>query len=68
MNETKNELDTITSKILSSDPSVIYSREYTPKELMAGIQEKNLDATFALSPYENRIIIPRIGENIPTLP
>lgn len=32
---------------------------------MAGIEEKSLDATFALSPYENRIIIPRIGENIP---
>lgn len=63
--DTKEDLDTVTTKILSSDPSIIYSRDYAPKDLMAGIQEKDLDATFALSPYENRIIIPRIGENIP---
>ncbi len=65
ISENKEDLDTITTKILSSDPSIIYSRDYAPKELMAGIQEKDLNATFALSPYENRIIIPRIGENIP---
>ncbi len=64
-NEHKDDLDAITTKILSSDPSIVYSRDYTPKGLIAWIQEKDLDATFALSPYENRIIIPRIGENIP---
>lgn len=32
---------------------------------MAGIGDRDLSASFELNPYENRIIIPRIGKNIP---
>ena len=63
--ENKENLDALTSKILTSDPSIIYSREYKPQELIASIQESDLKWSFDLAPYENRIIIPRIGENIP---
>jgi hypothetical protein len=63
--ENKEDLSTVTAKILSSDSSIVYSKDYAPKGLMAGIQENTLSTTFSLTPYENRIIIPRIGENIP---
>lgn len=63
--EHKEDLDTVTTKILSSDPSIVYSRDYAPKGLIAWIEEKDQNTTFSLSPYENRIIIPRMGENIP---
>lgn len=63
--ENKEDLDTVTSKILSSDPSIIYSRNYRPQELIAGIEDQTVRANFELTPYENRIIIPRIGKNIP---
>ncbi len=63
--ENKEDLDTVTSKILDSDPSIVYSRSYKPRELVAGIEDLWASASFELTPYENRIIIPRIGKNIP---
>jgi LPXTG-site transpeptidase (sortase) family protein len=65
MLENKEDLDTITSKILNSDPSIVYARNYTPANLIAWVQEDSLPVNFELAPYENRIIIPRIGKNIP---
>ena len=38
--ENKEDLDTVTSKILDSDPSIIYSRSYKPQELVAGIEDQ----------------------------
>jgi hypothetical protein len=65
LSENKDDLESVTSKIRASDPSIIYSREYAPEGLIANIAEQNQTTTFAITPYENRIIIPRIGENIP---
>lgn len=63
--EVREDLDTITNKILNSDPSMIYSRTYDPKWLIANTGNDDTGVNFALNPYENRIIIPRIGKNIP---
>jgi LPXTG-site transpeptidase (sortase) family protein len=65
LSESRDNLESVTSKILASDPSIIYSRDYVPEWLIANIGEKDQSTTFAITPYENRIIIPRIGENIP---
>lgn len=63
--ETKEDRDTITAKILESDPEVVYSRSYAPRGLISNLPQTPLPATFAVTPYENRIVIPRIGKNIP---
>ena len=65
MTEAREDLSTLTQKVLTSDPQVVYSRSYSPQWLVAGIGDRDLSASFELSPYENRIIIPRIGKNIP---
>ncbi len=65
--ETKEDLQTITEKILASDPEIIYSRNYGPQGLLSKIPQTSLEATFAVTPYENRVVIPRIGKNIPLI-
>lgn len=63
--ETQENLDSITTKIRNTDPSVIYSRKYAPRGLIANTKSSNPTVEFELTPYENRIIIPRINKNIP---
>jgi hypothetical protein len=63
--ERKDDRESITHKILDSDPSMVYSRKYDTKELIANAGNTDLGVSFELTPYENRIIIPRIGKNIP---
>jgi LPXTG-site transpeptidase (sortase) family protein len=65
--EKKEDLEGVKSKILLSDPEMVYAREYEPKGLISHLGEEKLGATFNLTPYENRIVIPRIGENIPLI-
>lgn len=65
--EKKEDLEGVKSKILLSDPEMVYAREYEPKGLISHLGSEKLGATFNLTPYENRIVIPRIGENIPLL-
>jgi LPXTG-site transpeptidase (sortase) family protein len=62
--ETKDDLATVTEKILATDPEVVYARNYAPGNLLVHANTV-APATFELAPYENRIIIPRIGKNIP---
>ncbi len=65
--EQKEDLDTVTSKILATDPSMIYARSYDVKWITKNIQNSTESATFDLTPYENRLIIPRIGKNVPLI-
>jgi LPXTG-site transpeptidase (sortase) family protein len=65
--EKKEDLEGVKSKILLSDPEIVYAREYEPKGLLSHLGSEKLGTTFNLTPYENRIVIPRIGENIPLL-
>lgn len=63
--EQKEDRESITEKIANSEPTLIYSRNYEARNLMAGVGQEKAPATFALTPYENRIIIPKMNKNIP---
>lgn len=65
--EQKEDLDTITSKILATDPNMVYARSYNIKGLTKNIKNTSDRTSFSLTPYENRIIIPRIGKNVPLI-
>lgn len=65
--ENKEDLETVKEKILSSDPSIVYSQNYEAKNLIAPLQADESAVTFRVTPYENRLIIPRIGKNIPLI-
>lgn len=59
-------LDILEEKIAQTDPDLIYSRTYTPDRLLGSINnESSSRVSFAVTPYENRIIIPKLGKNIP---
>jgi hypothetical protein len=57
--------DVIADKIAQIDPALVYSRTYSPDNLLSNINRTSSPTTFDLAPYENRIIIPKIGKNIP---
>lgn len=60
--------EVITDKIAATDPALVYSRTYTPDRLLSNIDaQSSAKATFDVTPYENRIIIPKIGKNIPLI-
>ncbi len=58
-------IETITEKVALTDPDIVYARSYASDRLLSGVSRSAADATFAVTPYENRIIIPRLGKNIP---
>lgn len=58
-------IEIITEKVALTDPDIIYARSYGSDHLLSGISPSVSDATFTVTPYENRIIIPRLGKNIP---
>lgn len=59
-------LETITEQVALTDPDIIYSRSYKSDRLLSGISESSA-ANFIVAPYENRIIIPKLGKNIPLI-
>ncbi|GAB0175121.1 MAG: hypothetical protein HHAS10_10000 [Candidatus Altimarinota bacterium] len=64
--EAREDLATVKEKILQVEPSVVYSRSYGPEGLLSNAgTNTSLSANFVLTPYENRIVIPKIGKNIP---
>lgn len=65
-NEAREDLETVKEKILEAEPSVVYSRNYGPEWLLAnaGTQD-TISANFTLAPYENRLVIPKLGKNVP---
>lgn len=62
INNTKN---SITEKIATISPALVYSRSYPPENLLQNVGHQQVPVRFDLAPYENRIIIPKIGKNIP---
>lgn len=63
--EKTESLENVKEKLLSSNPEIVYKDSYSAKELLASVSETPKKTSFALTPYENRILIPRIGKNIP---
>ncbi len=68
------EEDTIASravveeKISINNPEMVFSRSYDENALLSNIPKQTLErSTFEVAPRENRIIIPRLGKNIPLL-
>ncbi len=57
----------LTEKIAAIDPSMVYSRSYTAERLLGSISDGEETVTFQVTPYENRLIIPKIGKNIPLI-
>lgn len=56
----------ITERMADIAPGLVYNRTYTPDNLLTNIDTlSSARATFEVAPYENRIIIPKIGKNIP---
>lgn len=64
--EAREDLETVKEKILEAEPSVVYSRNYGPEWLLANAGASNaMSANFTLTPYENRVVIPKMGKNVP---
>lgn len=63
--ESRESLETVRAKVELTDPEVIYSRSYPANGLLSWISRTSSEATFSVVPHENRIIIPRLGKNIP---
>ncbi len=60
--------EVVEEKILIQDPDMVFDRSYNEKNLLSGLKTTSASkANFSLVPRENRIIIPRIGKNIPLL-
>jgi LPXTG-site transpeptidase (sortase) family protein len=58
--------EVLTERVASIAPGLVYSRTYDPDRLLSTPDtESSARATFQVAPYENRIIIPKIGKNIP---
>ena len=58
--------EVVTERVADIAPGIVYSRNYTPDRLLSNIDTTTTArATFQVAPYENRIIIPKIGKNIP---
>lgn len=64
---TDDSLATLTKKVAATDPDMIYSHTYDETHLGASISSSPSDATFDVTPYENRIVIPKLGKNIPLI-
>ncbi len=65
MRDSQDSVETITAKVAMTDPDIVYARSYDSDRLLSGITSASSDVTFSVTPYENRIIIPRLGKNIP---
>lgn len=65
MGDTQDSLQTVMQKVALTDPDIVYARSYDSDRLLSGLSRSSSDATFDVTPYENRIIIPRLGKNIP---
>lgn len=63
--DTADSLQVITEKVARTDPDLVYSRFYDSSRLLSGLSRSSSDAHFDITPYENRIIIPKLGKNIP---
>jgi LPXTG-site transpeptidase (sortase) family protein len=61
-------VDIIEQKVAQTEPSLIYSRSYAPSRLLGNMRSEWIAVSkFEVAPYENRILIPRLGKNIPLI-
>lgn len=61
-------IDIIEQKVAQTDPGLIYSRSYAPSRLLGNMRSEWIAISkFEVVPYENRILIPRLGKNIPLI-
>ncbi len=58
-------LETIKGKISEKMPNLLYENTTDPSRLLTHIDNSTEKVSFRIAPYENRIIIPKIGKNIP---
>lgn len=58
-------LETIKEKISEKMPDLLYENTTNPSRLLTHIDTSTKKVSFRIAPYENRIIIPKIGKNIP---
>jgi LPXTG-site transpeptidase (sortase) family protein len=66
--EQQDSVELITEKMAAIEPGIVYNRNYSPSRLLWNIMPWEYDhATFQVTPYENRIIIPKLGKNIPLI-
>lgn len=63
--EKNDDLARVTEQIKEMDPKITNDTSYDPVRLSYGIYTSKKDVTFDIVPYDNRIIIPKIGKNIP---
>lgn len=67
--QTDNDLENraiIEEKIAELNPEMVYSRSYSADHLLSNIPLHSAEkASFSVTPQENRIIIPKLGKNIP---
>lgn len=60
--------EAIMSKLEAVAPGMIYNRTYSADTLLSNIDSTDSSqAAFDVVPYENRIIIPKLGKNIPLI-
>ena len=60
--------DIIEEKIASTNPEMVWNRSYAPETMLQNIWENDeWSPTIEVAPYENRIVIPKIGKNIPLI-
>ncbi len=58
--------EVVEEKILIEYPDMVFDRSYNEESLLSWLSNTSAGKTsFSLAPKENRIIIPRIGKNIP---
>lgn len=65
MIDSRDSLQVVTEKVALTDPDIVYARSYESDRLLSGVPRTSLSANFEVTPYENRIIIPKLGKNIP---
>ena len=65
LEEKTDDLARVTEQIKEMDPKITNDTSYDPVRLSYGIDSSKKDVKFDIVPYDNRIIIPKIGKNIP---
>lgn len=63
--EKKQNLDLVKEQLKEIDPKIANDTSYDPIRLSHGIDSVQDQVSFDLVPYDNRIIIPKLGKNIP---
>lgn len=58
----------IEEKIAEKNPEMVYSRSYSADNLLSNVPLQSAEkASFSVAPQENRILIPKLGKNIPLI-